>query len=487
LEAAVNLSRRSLFVLVAISLMAAGCEDRDPAGLEISGATVDPVIFDDALNPDVYYQPFFQTNPYTMTVDSVHAWNGFAQDGARSLRFNVAPQGSSLGLFSGGVITSGGKRDLSPFNALTFYARSDANIAIDIMGFGNDNTGNSLYEAGRGNISLTNEWQYFLVPIPAPWKLLGERGMLTFAEGIEEAYPQGYNIWMDEIRYDQVDGIEVFRVSMSSISREYFIGSVVIPENTRTVFQYDGGFIPVSHFPNYFDFTSSDPSVAQVDRGSQITVMGEGQARVTAKLGDEDVLGTIAVTGLPRPQIPADPPTIDASRVISMFSDVYQDVPVDTWRAPWTPGPVTLEEYAINGDNTKLYSALSYVGILMEENPIDASAMTNFHLDVYAPSGTDFRAKLVSFPSGGPPGVETAELRLTPSTTPAFVSGGWSSLDIPLSDFVLGEGWDWSSIAQLVLVTTDAQLVLVDNVYFADPIAVPNQSIPMTSLKRRYR
>jgi hypothetical protein len=67
------------------------------------------------------------------------------------------------------------------------------------------------------------------------------------------------------------------------------------------------------------------------------------------------------------------------------------------------------------------------------------------------------------------------------------VSGGWSSLDIPLSDFVLGEGWDWSSIAQLVLVTTDAQLVLVDNVYFADPIAVPNQSIPMTSLKRRYR
>jgi hypothetical protein len=93
----------------------------------------------------------------------------------------------------------------------------------------------------------------------------------------------------------------------------------------------------------------------------------------------------------------------------------------------------------------------------------------------------------VSFPGGSEPGVETPELILTPDTTPAFVSGGWSSLDIPLTDFVLEEGFDWSNIAQLILVTTDAQLALVDNVYFADPNAVPDQSIPMTSLKRRYR
>jgi hypothetical protein len=470
LEAAVNLSRRSLFVLVAISLMAAGCEDRDPMELEISGATVDPVIFDDALNPDVYYQPFFQTNPYTMTVDSVHAWNGFAEDGARSLRFNVAPQGSSLGLFSGGVITSGGKRDLSGFNALTFYARSDANISIDVMGYGNDNTGNSLYEAGRGNIPLTNEWQFFLVPIPAPRKLLGERGMLTFAEGLEGAYPDGYNIWIDEVRYEDVEGVEVFRVTMDGLNREYFVGSTVIPEGTRTIFQYEGGLIQVEHFPSYFDYTSSNPTVVQVDRGT-MRVVGVGSAELSAKLvtaesDTVDVLGTISVTGLMPPVVPADPPTIDSSRVISMFSDVYPDVPVDTWRASWTPPSVTLEDYAIDGDNTKLYSALSYVGILMEENPIDASKMTHFHLDVYAPSGTDFKVELVN-PSTVPgEPVKTDVLVFTDATTPAFTSGGWSSLDIPLTDFVLPEGWDWSTITQLVLSTTDAELVLVDNVYF---------------------
>jgi len=288
--------------------------------------------------------------------------------------------------------------------------------------------------------------------------------MLTFAEGLEASQPAGYNIWLDEIRYEQVEGVEVFRISMSSINREYFIGSTVIAENTNTVFTYDGGFIPIQHSPNYFDYTSSNPAVAAVDRGV-IKIVGVGTAAVTAMLGEQPALGTINVTGLAPPTQPANPPTIDASRVISMFSDVYQDVPVDTWRAPWTPGAVTLEEYAIDGDNTKLYSGLTYVGILMESSPINASAMTNFHLDVFAPSGSNFRVELVSYTTDGSL-VNTEVLELTGATTPAFTSGTWSSLDIPLADFVLSEGFDWSRVAQLVLSTGDAQLALVDNVYF---------------------
>ena len=95
----------------------------------------------------------------------------------------------------------------------------------------------------------------------------------------------------------------------------------------------------------------------------------------------------------------------------------------------------------------------------------NASAMTNFHLDVYAPSGTNFRVELVSFDAGGGL-VNTDVLELNATTTPAFNSGGWSSLDIPLTDFVLPTGFDWSRVAQLVLSTGDAQLVLVDNVFF---------------------
>ncbi|MEB3323466.1 MAG: hypothetical protein VKI81_11635, partial [Synechococcaceae cyanobacterium] len=58
------------------------------------------------------------------------------------------------------------------------------------------------------------------------------------------------------------------------------------------------------------------------------------------------------------------------------------------------------------------------------------------------------------------------DLVLDSTTSPAFNPGAWSSLDIPLTAFETPAGWDWGRIGQLVLSTTDAQLVLVDNVYW---------------------
>jgi hypothetical protein len=109
---------------------------------------------------------------------------------------------------------------------------------------------------------------------------------------------------------------------------------------------------------------------------------------------------------------------------------------------------------------------LNFVGIVFESSKIDASQMTNFHLDVYAPAGTNFRVKLVSFPPDIAAGVQTGDLILTAASTPSFTAGSWSSLDIPLSSFTVPPDWDWSQVGQLVLSTTDAQLVLVDNVYW---------------------
>jgi len=151
-----------------------------------------------------------------------------------------------------------------------------------------------------------------------------------------------------------------------------------------------------------------------------------------------------------------------------MFSDAYRDVPVDSWRAPWGGSLAVLEDYVVAGSNTKMYTSLNFVGITFESAKIDASSMTHLHLDVYAPSGTNFRVKLVSFPSGLTAGTQTGDLILNATSTPAFTPGNWSSLDIPLSSFALpvGQDWDWSRIGQMVLSTTDAQLVLVDNVYW---------------------
>ncbi len=159
------------------------------------------MVFDDAYHPDVYFQAFFETHVTAVNTDSVYAYGGLAADGARSLKFNIPPQGSALGLYTGGVLTSGSARDMADFNALTFYARANFPVTLDVAGFGNDNTGNSLYEAGRNGIALTQDWTFVVVPIPDSSKLLSERGLFTFAESTEDAHPEGYDIWIDEIQY----------------------------------------------------------------------------------------------------------------------------------------------------------------------------------------------------------------------------------------------------------------------------------------------
>lgn len=462
-----NLTGRHLLAVSAMILLilVAGCSDRDPTSLPLAQGHVDPLVFDDDYGPDVYFQAFYETHVTAVSRDSVFAFGGLASDGARSLKVNVPPVGSALGLYTGGVLTAGASRDMADFNALTFYARASSPILLDVAGLGNDNTGTSLFEAGRNNIALTPDWTFIVVPIPAANKLRSERGLMTFAESCEAAHPEGYDIWFDEIRYANLGNINVFRPSLTPLSKVYFVGSKVAISGTRTVFQVDGAYVPVDHSPSYFDYTSSDPAVAVID-GGDIRVVGLGQTTISAMLGETPVLGSVTVTGFAPPTGPAAAPMLPASDVVSLFSNAYTNSPVDTWRADWGGSTTQVEDYTIAGDVSKMFSSLNFVGIVFTSRTIDASAMTHLHLDVYAPAGTSFKVKLVSFPTEDT-GAETTDLILNADSTPAFTTGDWVSLDIPLADFTLpASGWDWAALGQMVLSSGDAQLVLVDNLYF---------------------
>ncbi len=483
-----NLTRRHLFALAAIStlIIIAGCSDRDPAGLETARAKIDPLVFDDDYGDGVYFQPFFRTHYTAVSLDSVYAYNGFAPDGDRSLKINIPALGSALGPFSGGVLTSDGSRDLADFNALTFYARTDKGISpapaivLNEVGFGNDNTGTSLYPAGRANVPLTWDWAFHVVPIPAPSKLISERGLFLFAESVQENdYPEGYNIWFDEIRFAKLDNITNPQPGMGFSRQQYFVGAKVTIGGASTKFDMDAEEVTVNHSPHYFDYESDNHDVAVVD-GNEIILIGDGKARVTGKLEGVDATGYVDLTVYDPPSDAAVPPSLPAGDVVSMFSDVYNDVPVDTWRTDWSlSGPV--QDYVVAGDNTKMYTFSDrehYVGIEFVNPTIDATEMAHLHLDVYAPAGADFRVKLGSFPNGlGPadPHPETLELVLNETTTPPFTSGAWVSLDIPLADFQIPtnwtDDWDWANIGHLILSTvlvgpTKTPLVLVDNVYW---------------------
>lgn len=171
------------------------------------------------------------------------------------------------------------------------------------------------------------------------------------------------------------------------------------------------------------------------------------------------------------PTAPAPDPTIDPTEVISLFSDVYTNVTVDTWRTDWSNA--TLEDIEIDGNAVKKYSELNFVGVETTSSPIDASGMTHFRTDIWTGDATEFKIKLVDFGADGAfEGGDDVEHELT---FEAPAQQEWVTLDIPLSDFT---GLTTKEhIAQLIFVgaPTGANTVFVDNVLFY------NEAAPMVA------
>jgi hypothetical protein len=162
------------------------------------------------------------------------------------------------------------------------------------------------------------------------------------------------------------------------------------------------------------------------------------------------------------PTVAAPTPTQAAANVISLFSDAYTNVPVDTWRTDWSAA--TLEDVTIASNPTKKYSALDFVGIETVTNQLDVSQMEFFHIDIWSPNFTLFGIKLVDFGADAAYGGGDDVEHQVNINAPA--QNTWVSLDIPLSDFA---GLTTTShIAQYILVgqPTGATTVYVDNVFF---------------------
>ena len=147
---------------------------------------------------------------------------------------------------------------------------------------------------------------------------------------------------------------------------------------------------------------------------------------------------------------------------ISMFSDLADDVEVDTWRTDWSVSEY--EEVEFDGRLSKHYFNLDYVGIETIANPIDATNMTHFHTEFYTDNATVFRVKLVDLgPDGVFGGGDDSESEVV-IENPA--QNEWVSLDIPLSEFENLAGR--SNIGQLIYsgLPAGGVNVYVNNIYF---------------------
>jgi uncharacterized protein YjdB len=177
-------------------------------------------------------------------------------------------------------------------------------------------------------------------------------------------------------------------------------------------------------------------------------------------------------------------PNLSAGNVISLLSNAYTNVGVDTWRTGWSGGS-DLTDVTIAGDAMKKYANISYFGVEFIGtcaappaapgagcNEIDATQMTAFHLDVWSPDATTIKVKLVDFGAnrvfqGSPNDDSEAEVSLTTSTTPAMNKGQWVSLEIPISAFkTVNPNLNTANLSQMVVSGLNGTTLFLDNVYF---------------------
>jgi hypothetical protein len=445
--------------VLTLLLYGAGCRDDGP--LAPAELPSEGEVFLDQYGSGVTFQAFAGSKLDAVQVDAT-----VAQSGSASLRVAVPGAGDPTGGYAGGAFTTTVPRDLSDFDALTFWARAATAAELDVAGFGNDNTGATPYLVEARGLSLTTTWRKYVIPIPVPSDLVSEDGLFFFAEGAEEGASN--TIWFDEVQFESLGTLANPRPTMVAKVVTAQVGTTLAVEGLAVTFDVAGTDVTVSAAPAYFTFTSSNPSVATVNAAGVITVVGEGTATVTATLDGVTATGAVEVGTVAPPATAAPTPTVPAADVVSMFSDAYPDVTVDTWSAQWDMADVT--DVTVAGNAAKLYTSLVFAGIEATSAPIDASAMTHFHIDVWTPDPTAapaaLKIKLVDFGADGAfAGGDDVEHEITVDATYStpLATGAWVSLDIPLAEFagLTTRG----HIAQLIL-SGDPNTVYVDNVYF---------------------
>ena len=456
----------SAAIAVLCGLVISGCSERDLDSLGPAPSPTTGEVYLDGFSPGLEYHAFGGSKVDALDIDETGG-----RAGTPSLKFTIPLPNDPAGSYAGGVFVGRPPRDLSGFTALTFWARARQAATLNTVGFGNDNSGNSRFPAEAGDVTLSTTWSKVILPIPDPSRLSSEGGLFFLAEGAENN--QGNEIWFDEVRFEDVRTIANPRPAIASADIAGEPGGTAQVMGTQVTYDVGGHDRVMRTSPAYFNFTSSDPGVVTVDADGRMTFIGLGTATVTASLGSAQASGVVTVNVGASPDGGPPAPTRPAENVVSLFSDAYDDVQVDTWSADWDQADV--EDVQVAGDNAKKYSNLNYAGIEFISAQVDASDMSHFHFDLWTGDETAppaaFRVKLVDFGSDGSfGGGDDSEHEIALTAESGLASRTWVSFDVPLTDFAGLAAT--SSLAQLI-ISGDPNTVYLDNIYFWGERAPP--------------
>lgn len=434
-----------------------------------------PEVFNDSpvgLGTDFYF-PYGGSKPTAWTVDQKVSYQGSA-----SMRFDVPNANDPAGNYAGAIFRIDGEgsgRNLTGYDALTFWAKATQAVTIGEIGFGED-FGLNKFLTTRTNVDLTTNWVKYIIPIPDPSKLIQERGMLRYsAGGIGVVGAEvGYTFWIDELKFEKLGTLAQPQPKILKgvdVEETTFIGTNINLADrglTQTYNLASGVNQKVIAAPSYFSFTSTNPEVASVNEFGVVTVLGSGTSKITATMAGVEAAGSLTIESIGNFQA-APTPTRPQQNVISIFSDAYSNIAVDYYNGFFTPdGQTTLggaPPATLGTGQVINYTALNFVGIGFFNNvaPVNATEMTHLHVDINVQEsvnpGDFIRLQLLNSVGNN----ETSGAVTLNSTQ--LISDQWVSLDIPLADFA---GLTARNELGLLFFISDSTIsnIFVDNIYF---------------------
>lgn len=457
----------SLLALVGlVSALFSGCERGLSDRVKEATYPKNPDVFIDGFSGGLQYFPFGGSKLTAFTVDTQTKYAGSA-----AMRFDVPNVGDPEGAYAGAIFPDTGGRDLTGYDALTFWAKATQAATINEIGFGNS-FGENKFLTTLTNLRIGTTWTKYVIPIPDPSRLTIEKGMFWYAEGPEGG--NGYSFWIDELKYEKLGTIAQPRPSIMNgeekVEQSFIGANSTVTNLTQTFNLANGQNQTVTAAPAYFNFVSSNTNVARVSDLGVVSIIGTGTAKITATLNGVNAKGSLTIVSsgaiplLPRPTRPS-------ADVISLFSDAYENKPVDFFNGFYGGSTTQTADIVINNDKLKYYTQLNYVGIEFNNPPINATDMKFLHLDILTnePTSGSFQIKVrdrgangvlnTDIFTGGP----TVDDREITFTVPAsqIIKGQWVSIDVPLTGSIANQK---NNLAQIVFIGKIN--FLLDNLYF---------------------
>jgi hypothetical protein len=309
------------------------------------------------------------------------------------------------------------------------------------------------------------------VPIPDATKLLKERGLFWFSAGTQATNGSGYTLWFDEIKFEKLGTIGNSRPSIfngADVKQTGFFGlTIPITGLTQIVNLASGRDQAINVAPSFYNFKSTDTMVAVVDKAGLVTIVGDGDAIITATLAGVPTKGSLTVSSVGNFQL-APTPARDPNKVISIFSDHYTNVTVDFYNGYWEPWQTTVSnDFAVAGNNMLGYSKFNFVGIQFATPTVDATTKNNLHLNMYipenVPANLDFLITIKDFGADKKDGGTDDTKQLVYLKKPAFTADTWKTVEIPLTLA------NKNNIGQIIMENVNGSTLTdfyLDNIYF---------------------